>query len=240
MKSTTFLLLPVICISLILSSGCQESADFEGNSEFTNNLDSISYSLGYFYGSSLANEGIDEFNYSNFLAGLQQAVEQQDPELDDNEMQIALQNFQMELQQRMDADREESAAENIAEGSRFLEENAARDDVNVTDSGLQYRVIEEGNGVSPTEESTVRVHYRGTLINGEEFDSSYERDEPVEFPLNGVITGWTEGLQLMQVGSKYEFFIPSELGYGNTPPPGSAIQPGSVLIFEVELLEVLD
>jgi FKBP-type peptidyl-prolyl cis-trans isomerase len=240
MKSTTFLLLPAICITLILSSGCQESTDLGGNSEFTNNLDSISYSLGYFYGSSLANEGIDEFNYSNFLAGLQQAVEQQDPELDDNEMQIALQNFQMELQQRMDADREASAAENIAEGSRFLEENAGRDDVNVTDSGLQYRVIEEGNGVSPTEESTVRVHYRGTLINGEEFDSSYERGEPAEFPLNRVITGWTEGLQLMQVGSKYEFFIPSELGYGNTPPPGSVIEPGSVLIFEVELLEVVD
>jgi FKBP-type peptidyl-prolyl cis-trans isomerase len=240
MKSTIYLLLPTICITLILSSGCQESTDLGGNSEFTNNLDSISYSLGYFYGSSLANEGIDEFNYSNFLAGLQQAVEQQDPELDDNEMQVALQNFQMELQQRMDADRETSAAENIAEGSRFLEENAGRDDVNVTDSGLQYRVIEEGNGVSPTEESTVRVHYRGTLMNGDEFDSSYERGEPAEFPLNRVITGWTEGLQLMQVGSKYEFFIPSELGYGNTPPPGSAIQPGSVLIFEVELLEVVD
>lgn len=240
MKSTTFLLLPAICITLILSSGCQESTDLGGNSEFTNNLDSISYSLGYFYGSSLADEGIDDFNYNNFLAGLQQAIEQQDPELDDNEMQIALQNFQMELQQRMDADREASAAENIAEGSRFLEENAGRDDVNVTESGLQYRVIEEGDGVSPDEESTVRVHYRGTLLNGEEFDSSYERGEPAEFPLNRVITGWTEGVQLMQVGSKYEFFIPSELGYGNTPPPGSVIQPGSVLIFEIELLEVLD
>lgn len=241
MKSTTFLLLPIVCISLMLSAGCQESAEFGGDPDFNSNLDSISYSLGYFYGSSMANEGIDEFNYSNFISGLRQAIEQQDPELDDMEMQMALQNFQMELQQRMNANRNASAAENIAEGARFLEENAGHDDVHVTNSGLQYRVLEEGDGVSPSLNSTVRVHYRGTLISGEEFDSSYENNgNPVEFPLNEVITGWTEGVQLMSVGSKYEFFIPSELGYGNNPPPGSAIEPGSVLIFEVELIDVLD
>ncbi len=240
MKSTLFSTILLFALVLLLAASCQEGENLGGDAEYRTNLDSVSYSLGYFYGSSMADEGIDDFNYRNFVAGFRKAMEDQEPDLDQMEMQLALQTFQTELQQRLDADRETSASANIEEGNRFLAENAERDDVVVTDSGLQYRVIEEGDGASPSQDSEVRVHYRGTLISGEEFDSSYERGQPAEFPLNRVITGWTEGLQLMQEGATYEFFIPSELGYGNNPPPGSPIQPGSVLIFEVELISVLD
>jgi FKBP-type peptidyl-prolyl cis-trans isomerase len=122
-------------------------------------------------------------------------------------------------------------------GAAYLAENAKKEGVKTTASGLQYKVIKEGTGKKPTATSTVKVHYRGTLINGKEFDSSYKRNEPIEFPLNGVIPGWTEGLQLMKEGGKTLFVIPSNLAYGPSGA-GSDIGPDETLIFEVELLQV--
>jgi len=128
---------------------------------------------------------------------------------------------------------------NVTAGEAFLAENAERPEVQVTESGLQYMVLEEGDGPRPEATDRVTVHYRGTLLDGTEFDSSYARGEPASFPLNGVIAGWTEGLQLMPVGSKYKFFIPSELAYGERGA-GGRIGPNATLIFEVELLEIAE
>lgn len=238
MRLSIYLLIFATPVLLIFNS-C-DNGEYSSQESLSTNIDSVSYSLGFFYGSGLAQEGVDELSDRNFIAGIKQALEQQDPVIDQTEMQSILQAYSMELQAAQSQRMESEAEASIEEGQRFLHENAERDDVNITESGLQYRVIEEGSGASPTAESEVEVHYRGTLINGEEFDSSYERGETATFPLNRVIAGWTEGLQLMQEGAKYEFFIPSDLAYGNNPPPGSPIKPGSTLIFEVELISVND
>ena len=124
------------------------------------------------------------------------------------------------------------------ESKKFLEENAKKEGVKTTESGLQYTVIKEGEGAKPKATDTVKVHYKGTLVDGTEFDSSYKRGEPISFPLNGVIKGWTEGLQLMPVGSTYRFFIPSDLGYGDRGA-GADIPGGAALIFDVELIQVV-
>lgn len=232
------LLAPLLLAGLL--SACQNSTELSTETTFEASIDSVSYGLGYFYGQSIASEGIDDFNYQNFIAGMQTSVGGDEPVMDESQMQETLQQFQVQLQQQQEQNRAESAARNSEEASTFLEENGARDEVEVTESGLQYEVLEPGNGPSPGVESTVRVHYQGTLLNGEEFDSSYERGEPVEFPLNRVIPGWTEGLQLMSEGAKYRLWIPSELGYGENPPPGSPIEPGSLLVFDIELISVLE
>ncbi|MEX2602489.1 MAG: FKBP-type peptidyl-prolyl cis-trans isomerase [Balneolaceae bacterium] len=241
MKRNLLYLIPLFLIYTLAAASCQ-SDEIDQPAEFSSNIDSVSYSLGYFYGRSLATEGVDNFNYHNFIAGVRHSIEtaDQDPAMDESQMQAALQSFQMEMQERSMQRQQAEAAVNREEAEEFLAQNAEREGVMVTDSGLQYRVLEEGAGPSPSADSEVQVHYRGTLINGEEFDSSYKRDDPVQFNLGGVIPGWTEGVQLMEVGSTYEFFLPPDLGYGNQPPSGSIIPPGAVLIFEVELLDIIE
>jgi len=142
------------------------------------------------------------------------------------------------IQERLQAESSEKAGELAAEGQAFLAENAKRDGVTVTDSGLQYEIITEGSGPIPTEGSTVRTHYCGTLIGGKEFDSSYRRNEPAEFPVNGVIAGWTEALKLMPVGSKWKLYIPHDLAYGESGAGGD-IGPYQALVFEIELLDIV-
>ncbi|MDP5210138.1 FKBP-type peptidyl-prolyl cis-trans isomerase [Microbulbifer sp. 2205BS26-8] len=175
------------------------------------------------------------------LMALEDVASDREPRLSDEEKQQTIAAFQEKMQkkqQEMLAQQEqefkETAEKNLKEGEAFLAENAKKDGVITTDSGLQYKVITEGSGNTPGADSTVEVDYKGTLINGEEFDSSYARGEPVQFPVSGVIKGWTEALQLMKEGSKWELYIPSELAYG----PGGAggkIGPNATLIFEVEL-----
>ncbi|MGF1668832.1 MAG: FKBP-type peptidyl-prolyl cis-trans isomerase [Balneolaceae bacterium] len=227
-------------LALLLFTGCDSDVKSDKKANLNTKLDTLSYSLGFIYGDNLSNEGVEEIDFNNFIAGFEQALNNQESEVTNFEMQMALQIFQQELEEQQAARREAESQANIATSIEFLEENAAKDDVQVTDSGLQYRVIEEGSGARPSAESEVEVHYRGTLIDGREFDSSYERGQTATFPLNRVIPGWTEGLQLMREGAKYEFFIPSELAYGINPPRGSIIEPGAVLVFEVELIDIKD
>jgi FKBP-type peptidyl-prolyl cis-trans isomerase len=138
--------------------------------------------------------------------------------------------FEVELLEIIESEKSRS--------NNFLAENKKKPSVKVTNTGLQYEIVKQGNGNKPTASNMVKVHYTGTLIDGTKFDSSVDRGQPAEFRLNQVIAGWTEGLQLMNTGSKFRFYIPSELAYGDNPPPGSPIQPGSALIFSVELLEI--
>lgn len=230
--------LPVLFLSvLMLSSGCGNSYE-SATADLTSKTDSLSYSFGFLQGANLSAEGIDDIDINNFVAGLKKGLDGEDAEIDQMAMQTLIQTYFQEMQERQMADRAAQADVNIQQGRAFLEENLNNDDVNQTDSGLQYRVLEEGDGPSPSASDEVEVHYRGTLITDEVFDSSYDRGESVTFPLNRVIPGWTEGVQLMNVGSKYQFFIPANLAYGNNPPQGSIIPPGAVLIFEVELLGI--
>ena len=204
------------------------------------NSDSISYSLGAGSGKNLieifVDENADKFNVQAFLEGSVDAFagkekfskETTDPLMKDFEgvYREVMQSFQMK-----------KAAINQAEGEAFLAENAQKEGVKTTASGLQYKIIKQGTGKSPTATDKVKVHYEGTLLNGEIFDSSIKRGEPISFSLNGVIKGWTEGVQLMNTGSKFTFFIPGDLAYGlqGYPP---AIPPGATLVFDIELLGI--
>lgn len=231
--------LPIILsIGLIgLLASCDSSLE-SSEANLNNQLDSLSYSFGYLQGGSLFNEGIEDIDVKNYIAGLNTAFKDEESAIDEGAMQNLIQDFFGELQTRQMERQAAEADINIAQGRAFLEENVMNSDVFETESGLQYRVLEEGTGARPSATDEVEVHYRGSLLSDEVFDSSYERGEPIVFPLNRVIPGWTEGVQLMTVGSKYQFFIPAELAYGNNPPPGSIIPPGAVLIFEVELLDI--
>ena len=154
----------------------------------------------------------------------------------EEEKAAALNELQQEMMKKMQEEMTKKAADNKAKGQAFLDENKAKEGVKVTASGLQYVVEQEGKGPNPGAEDTVEVHYKGTLLDGTEFDSSYKRNQPAKFPLNRVIPGWTEGMQLMNKGAKFKFFIPSDLAYGDYG--NQNIGPGETLIFEVELLSI--
>lgn len=193
-------------------------------------MDSLSYSLGVVLASNLSNQGFLSINADEFSKGFADSLEGS-PALSVEEADAKIREVMTKIQ-------EDKSAEAKSEGENFLAENARKDGIEVTGSGLQYKHETVGEGESPAAEDTVSVHYKGTLIDGTEFDSSYKRGEPISFPLNGVIPGWTEGLQLMKVGGKTKFFIPQELAYGERPNPNGPIPPFAALIFEVELIEI--
>lgn len=192
-----------------------------------------SYGVGLQMGEQLLSV-FNNVSLAAAIAGIKDGFNKQKPLLEAAAINAAFQ----EIQQSLQAEKEAAAAEHAKEGEDFLNENAKREGVTVTESGLQYEIIEKGSGEKPVATSTVRTHYRGTLINGEEFDSSYNRGTPTEFPVNGVISGWTEALQLMTVGSKWKLFIPYQLAYGEKGA-GGAIGPFQALIFEIELIAIL-
>ncbi|MBN2273966.1 MAG: FKBP-type peptidyl-prolyl cis-trans isomerase [Bacteroidales bacterium] len=209
----------------MLLASCNKKKDYS-KVKLNNELDTASYYLGIFWGKNAQNGGLEELNYEALARGLQAAFENDTTIPPSYIMQNYLQLFSVK---RMFKDYK-------AENEKFLEENAKKDSVQTLPSGLQYIILTEGSGPRPLAEDTVAVNYIGKTIDGIEFDNSYKRGNPVEFNVSGVIKGWTEGLQLMSVGSKYKFFIPYQLGYGEMG--SQRIKPYSTLIFEVELLSV--
>ena len=192
-------------------------------------MDKISYAIGLSMGQNLMSSGVESLEYNDLAAGIKDVLEKQQPQISYQEAQQVLGKFFTELEAKV-----ASAAK--AQGEAFLAENAKREGVKVTASGLQYEVLEATIGQKPKATDKVKVHYEGTLVDGTVFDSSYKRGEPITFGLNQVIAGWTEGLQLMPVGSKFKLYIPQELGYGSRN--AGSIPPYSTLIFEVELLGI--
>ena len=191
--------------------------------------DSAAYAIGMQFGQALVQGNLTNINLELVKQGLTDEIEGKSA-LDHSQYENALEAFFTKKQK-------EENKEKIEEGEKFLAQNAKRKEVKTTASGLQYEVITEGTGDRPAATNTVKVHYKGTTIAGKVFDSSYDRGTPAEFPLNRVIAGWTEGLQLMSVGSKYKFYIPYNLAYGERGA-GQDIKPFETLIFEVELLEI--
>lgn len=200
----------------------------------------FSYSIGLQFGENLKTQQ-EEYGLpvdaESVLTGIRDAMAGTEPAISPEEATAVQQAVSARMQEQAAAKRQAEVTENQQAGEAFLAENRGKDGVQVTESGLQYKVEEMGDGARPAATDTVTVHYRGTLLNGEEFDSSYQRGEPATFQLNRVIPGWTEGLQLMPVGSKFTFYIPSDLAYGERGA-GQMIGPNSTLIFDVELLDI--
>lgn len=197
---------------------------------FRSTLDSASYAFGNTMASSMKNDGLNSLNYELLVRGLKDAFGNATPLIPKEKSQTAINNLFVSVSKQKHGPA-------IAEGKAFLEKNKLQPGIQVTASGLQYQVINKGTGIRPKATDTVLVNYRGTLLNGKQFDSSYDRKEPLSLPLNNVIPGWTEGVQLMQTGSKYKFFVPYNLAYGERGA-GADIPPYSTLIFEIELLKV--
>ena len=200
-------------------------------------MDKVSYALGIGIGRQLAQMGASKFNIDDFAQAIKDIISDADLKVSDKEAQELVQNFfaEQEAKQRAEAEIQGKAAKN--DGENFLAENGKKEGVITTASGLQYQILREGNGKTPKATDQVECHYEGTLINGTKFDSSYDRGQTATFPLNGVIAGWTEGLQLMKEGAKYRFFIPYALGYGERGA-GASIPPYAALVFDVELVAV--
>jgi FKBP-type peptidyl-prolyl cis-trans isomerase len=210
------------------------SCDSKKSANLKSAIDSASYAIGVSTGAGYK-ENLktlpDSANVDALIAGFTEALKGQKTSMTPEAAQAFLQTYFMEASAKQ-------ATKAKEEGDKFLAENKTKEGVITTESGLQYKVVTEGKGVKPTAEDKVKVHYKGTLLDGKVFDSSIERGEPAEFGVGQVIKGWTEGLQLMPVGSKYTFWIPSELAYGERAA-GQDIKPNSVLVFEVELLEIV-
>ena len=200
-------------------------------------MDKLSYALGIGIGSQLAGMGAKELNIDDFAQAIKDVISGSELKVDNAEAQTLVQNFFQEQEAKQQAAAAEAGKAAKAAGEAFLAENGKKDGVVTLPSGLQYQVLKEGNGKKPSATDQVVCHYEGTLIDGTVFDSSYQRNQPATFGLNQVIAGWTEGVQLMQEGAKYRFFIPYNLAYGEHGA-GAQIPPFAALVFDVELIEV--
>ena len=245
MKST--LLLPIITLAIAAAASAQEAkpADAKPAAEAPApaKLDPVMLKdrVSYFYGSDVGKSLRDnkvEVNPDTLIQGIKDTLEDKKPgKYTEKELEEAMTQFAQAMMAKQQQASAAAAVANVEEGKKFLEANGKKEGVKTTESGLQYEVLKKADGAKPTANDTVTVHYEGKLISGKVFDSSVARKEPATFPLNGVIPGWTEGVQLMNVGSKFKFTIPAKLAYGERGA-GPDIGPNSTLIFEVELLSI--
>lgn len=221
---------PIILCAIALSFAASVLGE-EKPAQFKDQKDKFSYAVGLNIGMNFKRENVD-VNPDLLTAGIKDGVTGK-PQMTMDQIRDTMTAFEKDMQQKQ----VEAAKKNAADSEKFLAENKTKEGVKTTADGLQYKVLKEGNGAQPKSTDTVTVNYRGTLVDGTEFDSSYKRGQPASFPVAGVIKGWTEALQLMKVGSKYQLFIPANLAYADHPP-GPQIPPGATLIFEVELMDV--
>jgi FKBP-type peptidyl-prolyl cis-trans isomerase len=216
---------------LAMAAGCKTTNSFNASAEsLANATDSLSYALGVSIGQNLKTQGVQDLNYALVAQGMMQQY--------DSATMMTAEDADAFIRGEFTRMRDAKEAAAKQEGLDYLDENGKKEGVITTASGLQYKILVEGDGAKPLATDQVTVHYEGRLINGEVFDSSYERGEPATFPLNGVIPGWTEGLQYISTGGKAELYIPSDLGYGSRGTPDGSIPPHSTLVFTVELISI--
>ncbi len=225
MRTKTFVTLTFVLLVIFTSCGQNEKISTNLKTE----SDTVSYAIGITFGSSLQMSGLETINPKALAMAIQQIYEGEDTILDAEEANMFLNDYFTKLQFDY----------NLEEGEDFLSQNKLKDGVTTTESGIQYEVIEMGTGPKPSADDEVIVHYTGSLLDGTVFDSSVERGEPAQFHLDRVIPGWTEAMQLMPVGSKWRLYIPQDLAYGANPRQGGAIEPYMMLIFDVELIDIV-
>jgi FKBP-type peptidyl-prolyl cis-trans isomerase len=213
---------------------CQSTNGKIGKVAMKNDTDSISYAIGVMYAQNLKQSQLETVNYQAVARAIQDIYsgDSANVKMSDNQAMAYINEYFRKLDQKI-------AEKNLAESTKFLDENKTKEGVVFDSTGLQYKIITEGNGPIPTADAVVKVHYKGTLVNGKQFDSSYDRGEPAQFNLNQVIRGWSIGLQKMKVGSKFMLYVPADLAYGVNVRPGGPIGPNQALIFEVELLDIV-
>ncbi len=236
MLKLTKALLAVWLLASISNCKAPKTAAEVPKAELKTLKEKSSYAIGMDIGTNFKSQSLD-VDPALVSQGMKDALEGKTARMTQEQIQETMMELQKEMMNKKMAVSTESGTKNETEGKAFLEENAKKPDVKVTKSGLQYKVLTEGKGPSPKLDQSVTCHYKGTLIDGTEFDSSIKRGEPATFPLNGVIKGWTEALQLMKKGSKWELYVPADLAYGPNGA-GEKIGPNATLIFEVELLEI--
>ncbi len=223
----------IICLGAVCIASIGLAQD---KAQLKDQKDKASYSIGYDIGETFKKQNV-ELNPDALFGGMKDALAGKEATMSKEDREKTLQAFQKEMMEKQITASKEAATKNAAEGEKFLAENKKKDGVKTTASGLQYKVLKEGSGTPPKETDTVVVQYKGTLIDGTEFDSSYKRNEPASFQVNRVVKGWIEALQLMKPGAKYQLVIPSSLAYGERGA-GQLIGPNATLIFEVELLSI--
>jgi FKBP-type peptidyl-prolyl cis-trans isomerase len=221
---------------MTILSACTQGQ--KGRVELKNEMDSVSYAIGSDIGNNFKASKLTDVNVDALAMGLRDGLDSASI-MSEEVLQEVVQAYMMRVQQKRVEEERAQGEANRGEGEKYLAENARKTGVQTTASGLQYEVTTMGTGPKPAATDQVKVHYTGRLVDGTVFDSSVDRGEPVVFPVNRVIPGWVEGLQLMPVGSKFKFHIPSDLAYGSGGAPGGKIPPNSVLVFDVELIEIM-